>query len=461
VLKYDGDDIVGIERVDGGEYVVYTVGELGSGTVAVHDLPALTLEAITAKMAEAGVKMDETTFYVDLQDAKIDVENRGDNKDDKDPAPEGFGGETQPDEEPENNDDPKEGEEMEDQGNPPQEPFDIGERPNQGNEDAPTGNSMADDLWALLKPNVVEVVANGCEYTAEFVAEGMGRILEGMRREGFGPETPGGREHVPAPKFDGKPIPKPEVGELRHFQYPKLRNALARRVFMYLPGTPGVGKSEMVKHVADDLGLPFSARSFSPMSTESSLIGFRDAHGNYVRTDFRDRYEFGGIMLLDELDNSNPAVVAALNSGLAQQFMAFPDGVVERHPDFICVATANTFGTGPTAEFAGRQKLDPATLNRFVKMEIVTDESLETAIVEGILGTDLADSWLKKVRHVRNAVADMRIKTFVTMRDAILGAKLIQPGAGKFSQKEALDMTIMCVLSEDAQKKVASWKAPV
>ena len=124
----------------------------------------------------------------------------------------------------------------------------------------------------------------------------------------------------------------------------------------------------------------------------------------------------------------------------------------------MCIATANTLGTGPTAEFAGRQKLDPATLNRFVKIFIDTDESMEDSIVTDMLGEATAQAWLKKVRHVRRAVADLRIKHFVTMRDSINGARLIAPGAGKFSQVEALHHTVLAVLPDDTVEKIKRWR---
>jgi cobaltochelatase CobS len=234
--------------------------------------------------------------------------------------------------------------------------------------------------------------------------------------------------------------------------------AVGREVNVYLPGPPGTGKSHLVEQVAQDLGVAFGVTSFSPMSTESKLLGFRNAHGEYVSTVFRERYEFGGVMLLDELDNANPAIVAVLNGGLANNQMEFPDGVVKRHPSFIAIATANTLGTGPTAEFAGRQRLDPATLNRFVKIEIDTDETMEDAIVAGLIGKVKAEKWLKQVRHVRAAVADLRIKHFVTMRDSINGAKLIAPGDGAFKNLEALEVTCLGSLTEEQRDKIKKWK---
>jgi cobaltochelatase CobS len=214
----------------------------------------------------------------------------------------------------------------------------------------------------------------------------------------------------------------------------------------------------MVEQIAEALQVAFGVTSFSPMSTESKLLGFRNAHGDYVSTVFRQRYEFGGVMLLDELDNANPAIVAVANGGLANNQMEFPDGVIKRHADFVAIATANTLGTGPTAEFAGRQRLDPATLNRFVKIQIGTDEVMEDKIVNGMIGSTKGQQWLKKIRHVRRACEELRIKHFVTMRDSINGARLIAPGDGAFTQLEALEYTCLGSLAPDQVEKIKAWK---
>jgi cobaltochelatase CobS len=194
------------------------------------------------------------------------------------------------------------------------------------------------------------------------------------------------------------------------------------------------------------------------MSTESKLNGFVDANGHTVESGYRRAWLGGWIYGADELDNSNPAIVTGLNSGLANGVHSFPDGTFRAGEGFTVIATANTFGTGPTAEFAGRQKLDPATLNRFAKIFIDTDEAMEDHIVGSMIGEKLAGEWLRKVRHVRRAVADLRIKQFVTMRDSINGAKLIAPGDGAFTQLEALEHTMMAVLTEDQVDKVKAWR---
>lgn len=303
-------------------------------------------------------------------------------------------------------------------------------------------HELIDNIWTVIKPRVVQIAEGRAGYAAGYV-----RNLVGSGRGGSGGITV---------RVSGKKTGK--VVGVTHFQFPKVLSAVSRGLNVYLPGEPGTGKSHMAYQIAEALGVEFGVTSFSPMSTESKLIGFRTATGDTVHTVYRDRYVYGGICLLDELDNANPAIVAGLNSGLANGFQEFPDGVHERHESFVAIATANTFGTGPTAEFAGRQKLDPATLNRFVKIYIGTDEAMETHLVEAIIGSTQADRLLSKLRHYRRAVADLRIKTFITMRDSLNAARLIAPGDGAFTIPEALEMTCLGILTEDQVSKIKNWR---
>lgn len=331
---------------------------------------------------------------------------------------------------------PQEGEEM-----------DFNQREGQGNEDAPIdSDALANDLWPHLVPNVRVVAENYARYAAEYAVRSA--LAQGAGSGSYGSDQG-------SLKFEQKKFNTPDV---KHHQYEKVRNIVARGLNAYLPGPPGTGKSHMIKQIAEELGRPYHIDSFSPMSTESKLNGFIDANGKLIESGYRKAFLGGWIYGGDELDNSNPAIVTGLNSGLANGVHAFPDGTYPVHPDFVMIATANTLGTGPTAEFAGRQKLDPATLNRFVKVYIDTDEVLEDQIVHAMIGKDVGDKWLRKVRQVRRAVADLKIKHFVTMRDSINGAKLIAPGPGQFSQLEALEHTILAVLSPDQVDKIKAWR---
>jgi cobaltochelatase CobS len=115
----------------------------------------------------------------------------------------------------------------------------------------------------------------------------------------------------------------------------------------------------------------------------------------YVSTEFRKAFEFGHVFNLDEIDHANPNVLGVLNSALANKQMAFPDGMVTRHDNFIVVASGNTFGTGATAQYVGANPIDAATKDRFAVMEIHYDEAIEDAMVASVgLDKAVATKWL-------------------------------------------------------------------
>ena len=126
------------------------------------------------------------------------------------------------------------------------------------------------------------------------------------------------------------------------------------------------------------------------------------ATGDYVRSLFREAYEYGGVFHFDEIDNSHPSTLAIINGALANGEMGFPDGMVKRHADFRCVASANTYGRGPDRAYVGRQAIDAATLDRFAVVTVEVDRALEESLCMAT-GLDLArvSRVLAYVRHLR------------------------------------------------------------
>jgi len=192
------------------------------------------------------------------------------------------------------------------------------------------------------------------------------------------------------------------------------------RQHAFLTGAAGSFKTSSAEKVAEVLGLKCSAISVCGQTTASSLLGYMSATGSYVETEFRKRYEQGGVFILDEIDNGNANVLAVLNSALANGYCAFPDGMVKRHADFILVATANTFGTGANAQYVGRNALDAATLDRFNMIEWNYDEELEYSICP--------TEWCKHVQAIRKAVNSLGIKAVISPRATFNGQKLLDAG---------------------------------
>ena len=243
-----------------------------------------------------------------------------------------------------------------------------------------------------------------------------------------------------------------ELHGVQHSQFPKVLSALGARLSIMMVGPAGTGKTTIASRAADALGLDFSSKSCTSQTTESSLVGFINAAGHYVTTEFRKRFENGGVFLLDEVDNANPNVLGVLNSALANGTMAFPDGMVKRHADFVCVAAGNTYGNGATAEYVGRNPIDAATKDRFVFVDIHIDEDVEQAMLDSVdMDRQIASRWLDIVRGARRNVEKYGLKVVVSPRATMYGATLLQAG---WVMQDVVDATLLKGAKADQSAKI-------
>ena len=259
------------------------------------------------------------------------------------------------------------------------------------------------------------------------------------------------RPNVPAIQADG----------VFHHQFPMLTRLVAAGQNVYLPGPPGTGKSHSAKAVSEVLGWRFGSISLGPTTPESRLWGGKDANGNFHEPTFvelarfaQDNPDHGAVFCMDEMDNGHPGIIATLNSAMANGWFTAPNGDdISWGNNFVIVAGANTYGTGPTEEFAGRNRLDAATLDRFAYLPYDTDVELEATLVRSFLveTPSVADDWLDCWHSARANVAAHGLKVFVTMRGAINGAKMI---GGGLSIYEAMDLVLLNKLPKDQADKV-------
>lgn len=179
------------------------------------------------------------------------------------------------------------------------------------------------------------------------------------------------------------------VHEFKRYEAPKitLKDVILPKVFeevktlaecrrsILLVGPAGCGKTFLAELIARTMDLDFSYQGLSGGVTENRLLGravqnIGKGTTSFQTTDLLERYEKGGVMLLDELDASDPNVLLCVN-GITNPngCLSVPDRtgntMARRHKDFILVATANTMGRGATRTYAGRNQLDEATLDRF------------------------------------------------------------------------------------------------
>lgn len=186
------------------------------------------------------------------------------------------------------------------------------------------------------------------------------------------------------PKQVKGPVPK---------QFKKLCQLVASRKNILMVGPSGCGKTHIAGVLADAMDMKFAAQSCSVGVSESNFVGWLlPIKGNgafvHVSSEFVRIYEEGGIFLIDEMDNADPNLLVFLNMALANEGFYLPQRYekpyVKKHPDFVAIAAANTYGGGADILYSSRNALDAATLDRFrigtVKMDY--DDAVEEALIQ-------------------------------------------------------------------------------
>lgn len=290
-----------------------------------------------------------------------------------------------------------------------------------------TSNGSNDDLAALLAKRIGALLPKP-EIHAALDAEAVRAIV----REMLPTIGDTGKLSVVVSVAGSDMAPK-DMGR-QHPKFPLLCKVIGRRRNVFLAGPAGSGKTTACEMAARAFDMPFGSISVGPQTTQAALFGFIHAAGLYVSTVFRTCFEHGGVFLLDEIDRGNPGVITALNQALANGRCAFPDGMIDKHPNFVCVAAGNTFGNGADREYVGAVQLDAATLDRFAFIDWPYDEQLEAemtfATFEAAGGTDrsIAERWLAKVRNCRAKAKQYKIRAIFGPRSAMFGADLLASG---------------------------------
>lgn len=224
------------------------------------------------------------------------------------------------------------------------------------------------------------------------------------------------------------PLEPQQLEEATHSMFPNLLKAITCGN-VALIGPTGCGKTTIARQIADTLGLDFHMNG--ALHSEFKLTGFIDAKGDYITTPFRKAFQDGGVYLFDEIDASSANVLLQFNAALANGYTDFPDGVIQQHEHFYCIAAANTYWTGRDREYVGRNQLDAATMDRFIFMEMSYDEEMERSLCDN-------PDWVDKVIKVRSAIKKLNLRHIVSPRASIVGAKMLRAGISVRAVEDAL-----------------------
>lgn len=221
---------------------------------------------------------------------------------------------------------------------------------------------------------------------------------------------------------------------------------LERQVF--IAGPAGTGKSTLGEQIAESMNLEFGHISCTSGMSEAHLLGRMDAHGEYLESLFVRLFENGGVFLFDEVDAADANTMLIINSALANNRLSIPNRkdnpTADRHPDFICICAANTWGFGSN-EYAGRNILDAAFLDRFVGSKVMVDYDVK---VEREIGAG-NEKLLEVMWNIRKNVKENRIRRIVSTRAIISGVRQLNAG---ISLEDFLDTFFTGWTAEEVKK---------
>ena len=309
-------------------------------------------------------------------------------------------------------------------------------------------DNLKQQMLDMLLGSLTDEAKKFAQEEIEKIKDGINKDLEGVKKDANKLKTEINT------MFDGLPTvinvgtieaPKHEMVHRCFYTISKvLSSAKRKEKNVMLVGGAGGGKTHVARQIANSLGLPFYPMSVGLQTTKSDLLGFISATGTYVPSCVRKAYEDGGVLLLDEFDAAHAGVVTILNSLLANGHCSFPDKVINKHKDFVCIVACNTYGNGANLEYIGRNRLDGATLDRFIIIDVDYDEKLEKKLTDN-------NRWYSIVNKIRDNAEKNGIKIIISPRACMDGADLLDAG---FTYEEAIDMTIIKGNSEDVKKKL-------
>lgn len=307
-----------------------------------------------------------------------------------------------------------------------------------------------DDMTATAADMVNDAMNNGADTSNIANVEKIIRDLAHMH----GLDILLGDEVSKAAQGTFTPRPRSST-EYQHRAFPDLLDALQASkqtggaFSVMLVGPKATGKTSACRSAAKALELPFYLQSTAIESFQ--LEGFVDGNGNYHCPQFVQAFRDGGIMLLDELDAWAPSALIALNAPLSVGIMALPNGdIIEKHPNFICVGAANTFGQGASHEYNAREKLDDATLSRFaVKITWLRDYVMERAIATN-------KQWCDECHAASHALLANGLPDSADLRAILAGEALL---AGGMDIRKVRHATYLAGLSPDQVKMLKDYLA--
>ena len=134
-----------------------------------------------------------------------------------------------------------------------------------------------------------------------------------------------------------------------------------------LEGVPGLGKTMLVRTLADAVDLTFSRIQFTPDLMPADIVGTNVIveEGGQKRFQFQRGPIFANVVLADEVNRATPKTQSALLEAMQEHSVTVAKSTYKLDPPFFVLATQNPL------EMEGTYPLPEAQLDRFfVKLKV-------------------------------------------------------------------------------------------
>jgi len=162
-----------------------------------------------------------------------------------------------------------------------------------------------------------------------------------------------------------------EVGKIIVGQQDVVRHVLVAVLaggHALLEGVPGLGKTMLIRTLADVLELKFSRIQFTPDLMPADIVGtniLEESEGGRRAFRFQPGPIFANLILADEINRATPKTQSALLEAMQEQTVTVAQQTYPLDPPFFVLATQNPI------EMEGTYPLPEAQLDRFLfKIEV-------------------------------------------------------------------------------------------
>jgi MoxR-like ATPase len=194
-----------------------------------------------------------------------------------------------------------------------------------------------------------------------------------------------------------------------------------------LEGVPGLGKTLLVRTLAETMGLKFGRIQFTPDLMPADIVGTNiivEGEGGEKMFRFQAGAVFTNLLLADEINRATPKTQSALLEAMQEHQVTVGGKTYEMDKVFFVMATQNPL------EMEGTYPLPEAQLDRFIFKLLISypkradlievmrrTTSEETPHAETVLSPDELLEMRKLVReviiapHIEEMVADLLLRT--------------------------------------------------